>query len=478
MAFKDVREFIKALEKTGDCLQINKEVDWDQEIGAIGRRVCEMSGPALLFNKIKDYSEGYRIFSGSLGTYRRVAIALGLPPETSVKEIFAEYERRNEHPIKPVVVEDGECKENKMLGDDVDLYHLPAPMVHSGDGGRYIGTWGITICKDSENDWTNWGMYRFMVYNGRHLTGQPRLNSQLGLILHQKYIPKKKPMPMALVIGADPICHQVASAGYRKGINEVDFAGALRQEPVELVKCETNDLLVPAHSEIVIEGEVLPDRIGEEGPFGEYPGYRTEGINMGVTCRVKAITYRNSPILTMIALGVPPDANSVATPIASALAVKQHLRRHGVPVIDVYSPPHGVLHTVIISVKPGGTDTANKILDGLTLRRSDWSKIVMVDDDVDVFDLGQVLHAFSVKCHPIRGIIVREVESGKAHNLTPCYSPEERRDLRGAITLFDCTWPPDWPIETHIPLKNSFDTIYTEEIKRKVLENWEKYGLK
>lgn len=478
MAFKDLRDFIRTLEKIGDIVHIEQEVDWDQEAGAISRRVCEMSGPALMFDKVKDYPEGYRLFAGSLATYSRVAVALGLPPNTPVKDIFAEYERRNEHPIKPVIVKDGTCKENIMLGDDVDLYTFPAPMVHTGDGGRYIGTWDIVISKDPDSDWTNWGMYRFMVYNQRYLTGFPRLNSQMGLVLHQKFVAHNKPMPMALVIGADPICHQVASASYRKGVSEVDFAGALRQEPVELIKCETSDLLVPANAEIVIEGEILPDMIGQEGPFGEFPGYRTEGIRMGVLCQVKAITYRNSPILSMIALGVPPDDNSVATPIASALAVKEHLKRYNVPVINVYSPPHAVLHTVIISVKPGGQDTANKILDALTVRRADWSKIIMVDEDVDIFDIGQVLHALSVKCHPVRGIIVREIEAGKAHSLTPCYSPEERRDLRGAIALFDCTWPPEWPLETHVPIKNSFDCIYSEEIKSKVLKNWRKYGLK
>jgi len=475
MAFKDLREFISTLEKTGDVVHIKKEVDWDEEVGAIGRRVCEMSGPALLFDKIKDYPEGYRIFAGSLATYRRVAIALGIPPDTPTKDIFAEYERRNEHPIKPVVVKEAPCKENVMLGDDVDLYHFPAPMVHSGDGGRYIGTWDIVVCKDPDSDWVNWGMYRFMVYNKRYLTGFPRLNSQMGLILHQKFVANHKPMPMALVIGADPICHQVASASYRKGVSEVDFAGALRQEPVELVKCETSDLLVPATAEIVIEGEILPDKTGEEGPFGEFPGYRTEGIRMGVLCRVKAVTYRNSPILTMIALGVPPDDNSVATPIASALAVKNHLQRYGVPVIGVYSPPHAVLHTVIISVKRGGRDTANKILDALTVRRSDWSKIIMVDEDVDVFNISQVVTAMVEKVHPERGVTIYHHQGNP---LAPFADLKERLEQTGPQMLLDATWPLDWPPEIAVPPCASFTGVYPKEVQEKVLSKWTKYGLK
>lgn len=475
MAFKDLRQFIETLEKTGDVIRVKREVDWDVEVGAIGRRVYEMSGPALVFENIKHYP-GHRIFAGSLGTYRRVAIAMGLPPNTSVKDIYREYERRYDHSIKPVIVDDGPCKENTLLEEEVDLNRFPAPMVHDGDGGRYIGTWDLVVCKDPDSDWVNWGMYRFMIHNERFIVGFPRLHSHLGMLLHQKYIPNNEAMPIALVIGAHPIYHLVASGSYPKGITEAEFAGALTQRTVELIKCESSELFVPAHAEIVIEAEIMPHATAPEGPFGEYPGYRTEGVRMGVLARVKAITFRNSPILTMISLGIPPDDNSVATPIASAIAVKRYLRRRGIPVVDVHSPPEAVLHTVIVSVESGGREIVNNILDALTARRADWSKVIVVDDDVDVFNFAQVMHAFSVKCHPARGTVIREIESGKGNPLTPAYTAEERRAMKGAIVAFDCTWPPEWPKEA-IPVKSAFDTIYSEETKRKVIENWEKYGL-
>ena len=476
MAFKDLREFISALDKTGDLVHVRREVDWDAEAGAINRRAYEMWGPAILFEKVKDYPEGFRIFAGSLGTFRRVAIALGLPPETSVREIYDEYERREEHPVKPVVVKDGPCKENIILGDDVDVYRFPAPMVHDGDGGRYIGTWDIVVTEDPDSEWANWGMYRFMIHNKRHVVGFPRYHSHLGRVLNEKYVPGKKPMPMALVLGAEPLCHQAAGTAYGKGLNEAEFAGALRQEPVELMKCETSDLLVPATAEVVIEAEILPDATALEGPFGEYPGYRTGGRRMGVLARIKAITHRNSPIITMLSLGYPPDCVAVATPIAAALAVKRQLKRFGVPVTGVYTPPEGVMHTLVVGVERGGRDVANQILDILTFRRSEWSKIIMVDDDIDVFNMFQVLHALSAKCHPVNGIITRELEPGKGNPITPCYTPEERSQYRGGIALFDCTWPPDWPRDTHLPVKSDFNTIYSEETKKKVLENWKEYG--
>lgn len=478
MAYKDLRSFIAALERTNDAVTVRAEVDWDQEAGAIARRAAEQGGPALLFERIADYPPGYRLFANSLATFRRVAVALGLAPETPVKDIYAEYARRIAHPVKPVVRTDGPCKEHILRGEAADLNRFPAPMVHSGDGGRYIGTWCTLVCQDPDEDWTNWGMYRFMVYDSHHLVGWPRLHSHMGRILHRKYVPRKKRMPMALVLGADPICHWVSSASVPKGVSEVEIAGALMQGPYELVKCETSDLLVPANAEIVIEGELLPDQVAQEGPFGEFPGYRTEGVRHGVVCEVTAITHRTSPIMTMIALGTPPDDNSVATPISSALAVKGVLQRHGVPVVDVFSPPHAVLHTLFVSVSHGGRETVEKILDAITHRRSDWSKVIVVDSDVDVFDVGQVLHAFSVKCHPVRGVIVREVEAGKAQPLTPAYSPEERRAMRGGIVAFDCTWDPEMYEDTHKPVKNSFDEIYDEDVKAKVLRNWAEYGLR
>jgi phenylphosphate carboxylase alpha subunit len=477
IAFNDIRQFIEALDESGDLVRIKEEVDWDLEAAAISRRCYERLGPAVLFEKIKDYPEDYRILGGSLGSYRRVAIALGLDPDTPIAAIHDEYERREQHPIKPVVVDSGPCKENVMLGEDIDLHQFPAPMIHDGDGGRYIGTWDIVVTKDPDTGWTNWGMYRFMINTRRTLSGDPAFISQAALVFREKYLPKKKPMPMALVIGADPLCHMVATAGYGIGVDEADFAGALRQEPVELVKCETSDLLVPAHAEIVIEGEILPDMIASEGPFGEYPGYRTGKARTGVVCQVKAITYRSSPIISMISLGVPVDDSSVAAALTAAISIKRRLKRHGIPVTDVYAPPEGVTHLVIIGVKSGGTDVAKIIGDILTARRAMVNKVIVVDEDVDVFNLGQVLHAFAVKCHPIRGIIVDEVEAGKANPLTPCYSYEERRQMKGGIDIFDATWPIEWPEEIR-SIKSSFDCIYPKEVRDKVLQKWKLYGFR
>ncbi|MBI4331481.1 MAG: UbiD family decarboxylase [Chloroflexi bacterium] len=477
MAFNDIREYCEALEKTGDLVRVQREVDWELEAAAITRRSYETLGPALLFEKVKDYPPGYRILGGQQGTYRRVAVSLGLPPETPIPFIFREYEARDQKPIKPVIVPTGPCKQNIMKGNDIDVLKFPAPLIHDGDGGRYIGTWDIIITKDPDTGWTNWGMYRFMVHNGRILTGDPTFTSHLAMVFREKFVAKKKRMPVAIVSGADPLCHMVATAGYGIGQDEADYAGALRKAPVELVKAETSDLLVPAHAEIVVEGELLPDAIGAEGPFGEYPGYRTGKARTGIVCEVTAITYRSDPILTMIALGIPVDDSSVSAAMTASLALKRRLLRHQIPVTDVYAPAEGVTHLLVVGVTSGGTKVAREIKDIVTARRAAINKIVVVDKDVDVFDMKQVIHALAVKCHPLRGIVTDEVAAGKANELTPCYSEEERRHKKGGVAIFDCTWPPEWPKDT-LPIKSSFNDIYPPEIQEKVLKNWKAYGLK
>jgi 4-hydroxy-3-polyprenylbenzoate decarboxylase len=445
------------------------------EVGAISRRVFEQTGPALFFEKIKDYPAGYTILNGPVATWRRVAIALDLPPETPVRQIYAAYEERREKRIKPVAVQSAPCQERAMIGPDADIYNLPAPMVHDGDGGRYIGTWDIIITSDPETGWTNWGMYRFMTHTKDMLTGWPQATSQLAVMMKRRYLPQNKAMPIAIVIGCDPLCHMVATDPYKLGENEVEYAGGLRGAPVDLIRCKTNDLMVPAHAEVVIEGEVLPDRNAHEGPFGEYPGYRSGTMAEGVLVQITAITHRKNPIITLTTLGIPPDDSSIAASLTAAAAMKRGLKRRDIPVTDVYVPPEGATHLVVVGVEQGGAKVTRRVLDYFTARRVMVSKVIVVNKDVDVFDMNQVIHTFSTRCHPGRGIAVEHYE-GRANALTPCFSADERRRLKGASVAFDATWPDDWEEES-IPTKASFKTTYPESVQQKVLANWESYGL-
>jgi 4-hydroxy-3-polyprenylbenzoate decarboxylase len=474
MPFEDTRTFMAALQASGDMREIEAEVDWDLEVGAISRRVAEQEGPAIWFKTIKDYP-GQSLFANPLATWRRIAIALGLSPNVHIRDLYRIYAEREGHPIPPVEVETGVCQQNVVTGDRVDLADVPAPMLHEGDGGRYIGTWDLLVSQDPESHWTNWGIYRFMVHDSRTLTGWPRSTSHLGKVLLERYVPLGKPMPVALVIGADPLSHFAAAATYMLGGDERALAGGLRGSPVQVCKARTSELLVPAHAEMVIEGEILPDCAAMEGPYGEYPGYRTGEMAYGILMHVTAITYRDHPIHTVDSTGFKDDSATV-TSLTGAIAIKRRLERYGIPVREVYVPPEGAVHAAVISVQQGGPEVTQKILDVLTARRAQLSKVFVVDHDVDVFNMAEVLHAFSTRCHPSRGIFVTRYQ-GRANALTPCYSAEERHTLSGASVAFDCTWPPAWDAVTSVPVKATFTGIYSEKVQERVLSRWTSLGL-
>ncbi|MDY7038682.1 MAG: UbiD family decarboxylase, partial [Thermodesulfobacteriota bacterium] len=172
MFFKGHRDFLSASEKEGEIVRIEKEVDWNLEAGAVTRRSYELKERAPFFQKIKDYPEGYRMSGAPLSNYRRVAVAMGMDADAHPKEIFEEYGRRIKSPVKPVLVQSGSCKENIITGDEINLFKFPAPMVHDGDGGRYLATWHLIVTRDAEDtNWVNWGMYRQMVHNRKIMGG-------------------------------------------------------------------------------------------------------------------------------------------------------------------------------------------------------------------------------------------------------------------------------------------------------------------
>lgn len=472
---KDLRQFISNLEKAGDLIRIKDEVDWDLEAGALSRRINETLAPAALLEKVRDYPE-HQLLVSPLTTRRRLAAALGLEPEVSLDRMQSIYEERIAHPIKPVLVGGAPCKENIRTGRKVNLFDLPSPMVHGGDGGRYVGTWHLVITKDPESDWVNWGMYRTMVYNEKLMTISFHRANDGGKMLYQKYHPANKPMPVALAIGTDPVCSLIAATSFSVGKSEVDFAGALHGQPVELVKAETVDLPIPACSEIVIEGEVFPDEVLPSGPFGEHLGYRTE-IRLQPVCRVKAITFRQKPVLTMSCPGIPNSEGDVGPGLAAALESKNLLKANGVPVSHVYFPPEGAMFTVVVSVKRGHgiTNIASQVKNVLCSRgRGRPEKFVVVDDDVNVFNLAEVFHAIATKCHPVRGMKIndREIASG----LTPYLSSEERHSGSGATAIFDCTWPAKWSVTDNVPPRVSFKDDYPDVVKTEISKKWRKYG--
>lgn len=483
MPFKDLREYIAALERVGEIQRIEQEVDPDLEVGAIIRRSYDLRAPAPFFQNLKGYP-GHRLFGAPIGLsrqakreYARFAISMDMPPESTPLEIIEEYIRRLRRPLQPVLVQDGPCKENILKGGDIDLEIFPAPLLHHGDGGRYLGTWHANITRDPDTGVHNWGLYRLMIHDKKTMGGLFQPVQNIGLHYYTKYEARGLPMEFAIAIGTEPVTPWIAGTRFPPNVSEADVIGGIRGAPLELVKCETVSLAVPATSEIVIEGIVPPRERKEEGPFGEYTGFMAGDRLPRPVYRVTAITYRDNPIVPVTCMGVPVDDAAVSLSLTKAANILDETRSRGFPVNAVYCPPEAVSHWTVVSTKvpyPGYPRFLAHAIWGVPWGRSAWY-LVIVEEDVDVTNLGQVLWAISTMCHPKRGVV--QVENIPGHPLLPFLGPEEKHKNLAAYCLFDCTWPREWPKEA-IPLKVSYETAWPKEVQETVLKNWRSYGYK
>lgn len=454
---QDLRSFLNQLKENGELMEVNEEVDWNVEIGAVARRLCDIETkgtptPAVLFNNIKGYPGG-RFFTNTLASFRREALALGLPKDSSPTDIIHTFAERINHPIKPVEVKTGPCKENIVKGDDVDLLKLfPTPKWHPEDGHRYIGTYHAIIVKDPDTGWVNWSLQRLGIHDAASTGMLISSNSHCGS-LYAKYEKMGKPMPVAVAIGLHPVCNIVAASGFPDQVSEVEMAGALLQKPIELVKCETNDLMVPAGAEIILEGEVLPGERKVEGPLGEYTGYYSDTPSPKPVFHVKCVTYRNNPIEQGSLEGVPiVDDHIMACVAQSGLCLnllRDVLRVPGVK--NVYFPPAATgWHLCIVSAdRKGNPGLPVRISSAIwgskfaaTQNMAGW--VIVVEEDIDITDLNQVIWAVITRCDPERGVQV--IRRRSAHLLLPAVSTEERTVMKRASSsiIIDGGFPEEW----------------------------------
>ncbi|MDY6862428.1 MAG: UbiD family decarboxylase [Thermodesulfobacteriota bacterium] len=491
MAFKDLREFLNLLEEKRELVRITEEVDWDEEIGALSQEAIFRKAPAFICENIRDAKDtpGKKLAMNYLCGWKRINLALGLPIDTPPREIVSFWKNRIKNPIKPVVIKDGPCKENIKKGEEVNLYDFPQPKLHSLDGGRYMLTWHLDITKDPDSEWVNCGLYRGMVLD-RNSIGRLVVPVQHWAMHGRKYQAQGKKLPLAVSIGTDPVGVMVACAQFPTGVNEYDMWGAVRGEPVELVKCETLDLMVPAQSEIVLEGEIdlNPETFRLEGPFGEYPGYYSSvKPEKRPVFKVNCVTYRNDPILTsgQIGLGpnlVPADCDYM-TAISNVAQAWDHLERCGVEGIENVAFDLNSVGTVIyIAIKKlyyGHAKQVAAALWGGNLSIYLGKYVIVVDSDIDVWDRGMVTSAICNRTFPGKDIVIYPGTFGGV--LDPG-TPVEIKQKVGGVghwdrVLIDATWPFEWEAkeewggERH-PLQCISSPVSLDKVRTK----WEKYG--
>ncbi|MBF8305553.1 MAG: hypothetical protein HW398_741, partial [Acidobacteria bacterium] len=334
-AFDDLRTFIAAC-READHWRVIEGADWDREIGALVEATAELipEPPLLLFEKIKGYPAGCSVVSLLTASCKRAALALGLPLERSKLELVRLAARKVQaaRPIPPITVPTGPVMENVPItvptgpvmenvqgGEEADVLQFPVLRFHAQDGGRYIGTGDVLINRDPETGFLNMGTYRMQVHE-RNLLGLWMSPGQHGRLVCQRYWDRGESCPVVAAFGIDPLLFMASHTKIPWGKPELDFAGGLRERPVEVIRGPVTGLPIPAHAEIAIEGEVPPPSVEarEEGPFGEWPGYYSGGtLGTGEpqpVIRVKALYYKSNPVLADEA-PMWPGAPKYALPI-------------------------------------------------------------------------------------------------------------------------------------------------------------------
>jgi len=440
-----------------DQLRVIEGADSDLEIGALSEVVGSgPEAPALLFDKIPGYPQGFRILTNMFQTQRRTASALGLADTLKgsalVNTIRATLE--SYHPVSPITITSGPVTENILEEKHVDLFKFPAPKLHKEDGGRYIGTQDAVITRDIEGNWVNLGSARVQVQEPSVVTVYISPGKQTRLIA-ERYWERKENCPVAIVCGIEPVLFAAASLGLPWGVSEYDFAGHFRKEPVRVISGQHTGLPIPADAELVLEGEMPPPEIDSrpEGPFGEWTGYYASGTRPAPVVHVKRIYYRNDPIITVVPLLKIYPLDSYMSILFRSAEIWNEIEKCGITdVRGVWLMESGSRFLLVISIRQrygGHARQAAHVALGAREGGYLGRFVILVDDDIDPSNTADVLWAIATRCDPETSIdIVRGCWSSP---LDPRISPERRRqgDFTNSRAIIDAckpfTWIKDFP---------------------------------
>lgn len=467
-------------------------VDWDKELGAITCIARQRGHSGLLFENIKDYQSTWcrKVFTGSLVNQHQVALMLGLPKHTHQRDLVKTFRERSSERVKPVVVKSGSIKENIRTGDHLSLFDIPVPVWNRLDGGRYINTLGCIVTRDPDSGIQNLGIYRGVVVDKNRIAQVIMPRQHIGQHF-AKYQEMGKEMPIAVIYGWDPVLAFMGCAPVAKDVCEYDVMGGVRQEAVELVKCETSDLEVPASAEIVVEGFVSPDpaTYEMEGPFGEFTGYYTWQKKKKPVIRVECITHRNDPIFVgALASALPGQRGEGATMMSVhwAARVAEIIERSGIPgLVDVRMLPPSCETSVILKIHKTYRGQGKHIacaLIGSSMPLQSCKNIIVVDDDIDIYDSEAISWAVDYRVNPSENdILILPGMAGSA--IDPSIRPEHRdtEATGGAAVskmIIDATknWSygrrKEWDNDFYPPVNRLSD-----EDRKYVEERWKQYGL-
>lgn len=440
---KDLRTYLADLEAAGEILHITKEVDAHRNLAGLAWQAENYQGKATLFENVKGYP-GWKVVSYLCGSRRRLAIALGTTPE----EFIPTWRRLLQKGLTPTkLVESGPVQEVVWTGDQVDLGKLPIHVMSNMDAGPYIGG-GLGIVKDPETGIRNVSLHRHQI-KSRNKMGVMMVEGRHMDIIRRKYEARNQPCPIAIAIGHHGALYLAANWTMSFGVDELELAGTLLGEPVEMVKCKTIDLEVPAHAEVVIEGYIPPHAREQEGPFAEHTGYARAGAGMNPYIEVTAITMRRDAIYYALQGGRPISESQVLDAMPMEVVLFERLKDVGsyVDLKDVVAlPSAGGCHILVIKMTPHMEGQARLVLLSALASQYIHTKIaIAVDDDVDPHNEKEILWSISTRVNPQRDVFV--VPDVLGHPLDaslplvtpPGYAPGIRLGSKMGI---DATKPP------------------------------------
>ena len=487
MKYRDLREFIATLETTGELKRISVLVDPHLEMTEISDRVLRQAGPALLFENPKNSS--IPALCNLFGTPRRVAMGMGEQDVEALREVgkLLAFLKEPDPPkglkdawnslpifkkvldMAPKTVSRAACQHTIIDSNDVDLSRYPIQHCWPGDAGPLI-TWGLVVTRGPNKKRQNMGIYRQQVI-GRNKVIMRWLSHRggaLDLLEWQQKHPDL-PFPVSVVLGADPATILGAVTPVPDTLSEHAFAGLLRGSRTELVKCKTNDLLVPASAEIVLEGVIQPGELAAEGPFGDHTGYYNE-VDQFPVFTIEKITERDQPVYHTTYTGRPPDEPAVLGVALNEVFVPI-LQKQFPEITDFYLPPEGCSYRLaVVSMKKQYPGHAKRVMLGVWsfLRQFMYTKmVIVVDDDINARSWEDVIWAMTTRMDPARDCTIIE------------NTPIDYLDFASPVSGlgskigFDATnkWPGETTREWGLPI------VMDSETKDKIDNLWDSLGL-
>jgi 4-hydroxy-3-polyprenylbenzoate decarboxylase len=487
MKYRDLRDFIAQLEALGELKRISHPADPKLEITEICDRTLKSQGPALLFENPKGYS--IPLLGNLFGTPHRVALGMGEDSVEALREVgkLLAFLKEPDPPkgmrdafsklplfklvlnMNPRELKNAPSQEVILLGDDIDLGRYPVQTCWPGDAGPLI-TWALVVTRGPHKLRQNLGIYRLQVI-GKNKVIMRWLAHRGGALDFRDWQDARpgQPFPVAVALGADPATIRGAVTPVPDALSEYAFAGLLRGDKTEVVKCRLSELQVPASAEIVLEGFIHSGETAPEGPFGDHTGYYNEVEEFPVFT-IECITQRENPIYHSTYTGRPPDEPAILGVALNEVFVPI-LQKQFPEIVDFYLPPEGCSYRMaVVSMKKQYPGHAKRVMFGVWsfLRQFMYTKFVIVtDDDVNVRDWNDVIWAITTRMDPARDVTLIE---NTPIDYLDFASPTSGL---GSKMGMDATnkWPGETTREWGAPIAMS------AQVKEKIDRIWESLGI-